>query len=110
MGVREIRARKMAEQNGLCFYCARPMWQKDPEAFGWVFGVATRAVPQLQCTAEHLLARRDGGGNGEANIVAACLFCNRARHKASRPRAPDAYRCHVTRRLAAGRWLQVGPR
>lgn len=47
-------------QQGLCFYCHRPMG---------------KAV-----TAEHLKARKDGGTDRKDNIVAACRACNHGRH------------------------------
>ncbi len=100
----------MAQQHGRCFYCGRAMWEKDPEAFGWVFGVAPAAIPQLRCTAEHLKPRCEGGRNTVRNIVAACLYCNRTRHRAKAPLSPEAYRARVRDRIAAGKWLPLrGP-
>ena len=47
------------EQGGLCFYCGRPMTKP---------------------TAEHLIAKQDGGRDTRANIAATCAPCNHARH------------------------------
>jgi hypothetical protein len=58
----------------------------------------------LKCTAEHLLARVDGGLDTRENIVAACGRCNWTRHKRRRPPAPQAYRVEVTRRTMRGTW------
>ncbi|MEY8095817.1 HNH endonuclease [Falsihalocynthiibacter sp. S25ZX9] len=59
----------------------------------------------LRCTAEHLLPRSEGGGNAAENIVAACWYCNTARHRRKYPPSPEAHRTRVRRRMAAGRWL-----
>jgi len=82
-------------QQGLCYYCGFPMW----------------LVPQkevldarLQCTAEHLVARQNGGSDSSDNIVAACRFCNQTRHRTPRPLEPELYRERVSRRVHAGRW------
>jgi 5-methylcytosine-specific restriction endonuclease McrA len=81
-------------QGGRCYYCGLPMLldgQKGP--------------PQLRCTAEHLTAHSEGGKAGQANIVAACLHCNRTRHKRKRPPEPDRYRAEVRRRVERGAWV-----
>jgi 5-methylcytosine-specific restriction endonuclease McrA len=41
------------------------------------------------CTAEHLVARMDGGRDTRDNIVAACRRCNAARHQLGLGPAPD---------------------
>lgn len=89
------RERAFSQQNGLCYYCGRPM------------APSTQWPHALACTAEHLVAKCDGGGNGRGNIVAAHAFCNRARHARKRPMSPPKYKQHVQRRVAAGRWLRV---
>ena len=92
--LKKIRHEKMIAQNGCCYYCGLQMWE----------GRAGRRPRALQCTAEHLQARCDGGKDTPENIVAACLFCNRARHRPKKPRSPEGHREHVRRRMAAGRW------
>uniref|UniRef100_UPI003B518B5F HNH endonuclease n=1 Tax=Roseovarius indicus TaxID=540747 RepID=UPI003B518B5F len=96
-----VRRQKMIAQKGRCYYCGLPMWDAP---------VATasrqaRTPKALRCTAEHLLPRSEGGRNTTANIVAACWFCNSRRHKRKHPLPPDAYRRHVRKRMAAGKWL-----
>jgi len=91
-------------QSGLCFYCGAPMWQTDLDGFAKSQGLTRPLARRLQCTAEHLTARAEGGGASRGNIVAACIHCNNTRHRAKRSRAPAAYRDMVRQRLAAGRW------
>lgn len=74
-------------QSGHCFYCGLPMWERSPDEYSRAFGINVAQAHRLKCTAEHLQARCDGGGDSSDNIVAACLHCNQARHR-MRP-APD---------------------
>lgn len=90
---RQARLRAFKSQNGNCFYCQLPMLptaQEGPRA--------------LLCTAEHLLARCDGGRNSPKNIVAACRHCNSKRHARSKALPPELFKDYVQRRMAAGRW------
>lgn len=103
--LKKIRYRKMLAQEGRCYYCGLPMWD---EANGYSLLAAGRKGKRpraLQCTVEHLLPRSEGGANTAENIVAACLFCNNARHQRKQPPSPEMYRMYVQRRMAAGRWL-----
>ena len=90
------RSRQIAfdRQGGKCYYCGLRMWLYAPGG-----------PSPLRCTAEHLLARSEGGGDGTSNIVAACLHCNRTRHKRKRPPEPMSYRSEVRRRVEQGAWL-----
>ncbi|MDX2299302.1 MAG: HNH endonuclease [Xanthomonadaceae bacterium] len=67
-------------------------------------GLRKRTLRPLQCTAEHLCARSDGGRDTQANVAAACWLCNQRRHKRKVPLAPTAYRAFVQKRLSNGRW------
>ena len=98
------RRAAFARQNGRCHYCGFPMWLEDPSELSAPFGLSDHESARLQCTAEHLVARQDGGGDGADNIVAACLFCNATRHRLSP--SPDAtkYRHHVQRQLDTSGW------
>jgi hypothetical protein len=98
------RRAAFARQNGRCHYCDFPMWLEDPSELSVTIALADRDAARLQCTAEHLVARQDGGGDGADNIVAACRFCNAARHPLSSPPAPAKYRHCVLRQLDAGGW------
>jgi 5-methylcytosine-specific restriction endonuclease McrA len=89
-------SRKLAfdRQDNACYYCGLPMWLGSPP--GPVL---------LRCTAEHLRPRSEGGGDSPSNIVAACLHCNRTRHKRKQPPDPEHYRTEVRRRLKRGGWV-----
>lgn len=91
-------------QGGLCHYCGKPMILAGGGA-----GICGRAVPRdflrrMACTAEHLIAKKDGGTNALANIVAACRFCNSTRHARKKPLPPEKYKQLVRGRLEGGRW------
>lgn len=95
-----VRLRRAAfkRQRGLCYYCTFPMWLA-----GCSPGVI-RPPTMLECTAEHLIARSEGGRDTAANIVAACPFCNQSRHQLKEAPAPAEYREYVQRRVLGGRW------
>lgn len=98
------RLNAFKRQQGLCHYCGLPMWLDRPEEVSAAIGARPRTVSGLRCTAEHLVARQDGGANTESNIVAACLTCNGRRHRVKKPLNPIDYRKRVQGRVAAGRW------
>ncbi|MCB1616206.1 MAG: HNH endonuclease [Pseudomonadales bacterium] len=77
------------------------------ESFARQYRLTTRQASLLQCTAEHLQARQDGGEDTADNIVAACAYCNRKRHKRPVPLPPQGYRHHVLKRVRKGKWHQV---
>lgn len=101
-----IKSRRAAftAQGGHCFYCNHSMWQGEPEKFSQAYGVPPASVWRLQCTAEQLLPREEGGRDTRDNIVAACACCNRLRHRICPARGPEAHRAHVQRRLSRGGW------
>lgn len=90
------RSRKIAfdRQGGQCYYCGLRMWLDGP-----------CGPSPLRCTAEHLMPRSEGGADGTLNIVAACLHCNRTRHKRKKPPDPERYKADVRRRVERGAWL-----
>ncbi|NNC52061.1 MAG: hypothetical protein HKO08_03355 [Erythrobacter sp.] len=45
----------------------------------------------FRATAEHLLARSEGGADCPGNVVAACWYCNSHRHRARSPLSPEKY-------------------
>lgn len=102
--LKNIRVKKMIAQGGCCYYCGLSMWD-EAAAAGQRDHLRTKPLKNLRCTAEHLQSRCEGGGDTADNIVAACYFCNIHRHRRKRPLSPEAYRHHVQRRMAAGRWL-----
>ncbi len=102
---KKIRLIKFHEQHGRCYYCGCIMWE-------WQCSGQVRKGPEAlwyQCTAEHLTARSDGGGNEADNIAAACLRCNRERHLMRPVLEPAKYRAYVQTRMEKGEWHQPGP-
>jgi len=63
--LRSLRAAAYRTQNGLCYWCGRPM---------------AAGVPEDELTADHLVPLHDGGKTRAGNIVAACRECNNLRH------------------------------
>ncbi|WP_417209317.1 HNH endonuclease [Antarctobacter sp.] len=105
--IKRLRKQKWAAQKGRCYYCGQPMWETDADAFQREHGVTPGLAKKFQSTAEHLKARSEGGSDAAANIVAACLYCNRTRHSAHNPLDPLSYRRRVQTRLENGRWLRL---
>lgn len=92
------------QQSGRCFYCGFQMWASDIEAFAARYKLTPKLANRLQCTGEHLQARRDGGNSAAPNIVAACRFCNETRHRRKQPPTPALYKQEVQARINDGRW------
>jgi len=91
-------------QNGKCYYCGFSMWQGSVEAFAKHHGLTMKQARHFQCTAEHLVARQDGGRDGYWNIAAACIRCNQLRHKRKVPMKPEQYKTYVRNRIEKGGW------
>jgi 5-methylcytosine-specific restriction endonuclease McrA len=102
--LQKIRNSKFGLQGGRCFYCCQPMWCGNPADFADTHGLRVARTRYLQATAEHLVARSEGGTDTPDNIVAACWFCNTHRHRTKRPLAPEAYAREVCSRLGTGGW------
>ena len=102
--IKTNRRKAFLAQSGRCFYCRAEMWLTHPERFATRHGLSEREARRFKCTAEHLVARCDGGPDSQTNIVAACAFCNATRHKFRRAPEPATYVQHVHRRLSTGRW------
>lgn len=100
----KLRLAAFHRQNGRCFYCHLPMWTTDPLTFAAQYRLSAAQARRFQCTAEHLIARQDGGKDLEGNIVAACRFCNQTRHKRKSPPDAESYCALVAKRVTAGRW------
>ena len=100
-----FRLEAFRRQAGRCYYCTAPMWLEDAESFAQTHSITFRAARWLQCTAEHLHARCDGGPDSADNIVAACRHCNSKRHwRRKVALSATAYLRLVRRRLTQGRW------
>ena len=54
----------------------------DVSEFCYKFRLTPQDVHFLRCTAEHLIARCEGGIVCTDNIVAACFYCNQHRRQA----------------------------
>ena len=101
---RKAREAAYIQQDARCYYCNQPMWLGNPDDFTRRFNLKESQCRKLQCTAEHLYALKDGGGNGRQNIVAACLYCNQSRHRRRKEIEPQAFKALVERRQSARRW------
>jgi 5-methylcytosine-specific restriction endonuclease McrA len=93
--LRSARDRAATRQDGLCHYCELPMLLPTSPA--------SKTMPAFVPSAEHLIARSEGGGNEAWNIVAAHAICNQQCHKRALPLPPDIYKDLVKSRLT-GRW------
>lgn len=101
--IKTLRRQAFQRHQGRCFYCSVAMWLMSPSEIPG--GASDRSgSARLRCTAEHLVARCEGGGNSAENIVAACAHCNGTRHKRQRPPQPTAYREEVLGRVRRGAW------
>ena len=103
--IQKYRSRAFAQQGGRCCYCSVRMWLTSASELPAGHKSAT-ALALLRCTAEHLVAQRDGGGHVANNIVAACARCNHTRHRFPLPPAPPAYRRLVGKQVAQRGWHQ----
>jgi 5-methylcytosine-specific restriction endonuclease McrA len=98
------RQSAFTQQNGKCCYCGFSMWLDSVESFAKQHCISVKQARYFQCTAEHLVARQDGGGNSRTNIAAACTRCNSLRHRRKAPMEPEKYHCYVQERLKKGGW------
>jgi hypothetical protein len=98
------RTAAFIRQFGFCHYCGFAMWMDDLAEFCACYRLTPAHARRMCCTAEHLVARRDGGRDSAANIVAACLHCNRTRHRPKNVLDPLRYRQRVCARVQMGRW------
>ena len=92
------------DQNGRCYYCGAPMWIEKKGVFSVKYVVSKKLAKQLRCTAEHLIARQDGGTDDRENIVAACLHCNLTRHYAPEALPHNEYREYVASLVQSQEW------
>lgn len=107
--LKKNRQSAFTRQNGKCCYCGFAMWQDSPESFAKLHGITVKQARHFQCTAEHLLARQDGGADSKSNIAAACIRCNQLRHARKVAMPPEKYQCHVQKRVRKGGWHVARP-
>ena len=101
----KYRSKAHQLQGGRCVYCGVVMWTADCAAFAKRHGLTVRLARWLQCTAEHLQPRQDGGLDSAENIAAACLACNLRRHARRRSTpTPEQYRTLVRNRVSRKAW------
>ncbi|WP_119965509.1 HNH endonuclease [Simplicispira lacusdiani] len=94
-----LRQSAYLSQQGRCWYCGCKLLSPKFHLGGGV------TIPHPRsCTAEHLQARKDGGADIPANVVAACRHCNEARHSSFDGIAPSRYRQKVRQAVAVGKW------
>jgi hypothetical protein len=103
----KIRLAKMHAQGGRCYYCDQLMWEHKEELQERPDRWTNRKPRALQCTAEHLIPRSDGGADTSENIVAACWYCNTTRHRKKQARSPQEHRAHVRKQMCKGRWSRA---
>jgi hypothetical protein len=102
--LKKKRARAYESQAGKCYYCGIQMWPKNPQQSRAVSNQSSKYLMRIRCTAEHIQARSDGGSNATENIVAACWFCNQARHRRKKPKSPSVFAEFVRSRVRLGKW------
>ena len=98
------RARAFKSQNGKCFYCGIPMWLAGITDHFFRGKISEKAMSRIRCTTEHLQARCDGGSNATENLVAACHFCNQARHRRPNPPESGDFQKLVMSRVRIRKW------
>ena len=104
--IQKSRLLAFKRQNGRCYYCDFPMWLRNLDDFTSKYGISVSQAKRLMCTAEHLIARQDGGSDASKNIVAACWFCNSARHKRTSALSSEAFKKLVFQRIKQLKWHQ----
>jgi 5-methylcytosine-specific restriction endonuclease McrA len=67
------RAQLFEKQNGLCFYCGRPMTKVKHKGDG--------NPKNSSLTLEHIIPLEDGGTNRLENLAASCYDCNNKKHR-----------------------------
>lgn len=104
-----LRHHAFLAQQGRCFYCSQPVWERDVDTFVRAYGICKSVSKYLRCTAEHLCARRDKGRDVQGNIVAACWWCNWQRHggQPAKAPAPEIHQARVRALVAQGKWHPV---
>ncbi len=98
------RSKAFIKQNGLCYYCQFPMWNKEPSEILSKYNVSIKNLVHFKCTGEHLIAHCEGGSAKHSNIVAACWFCNSKRHQRKKTPNDTQFLKYVRYRIKSGKW------
>ncbi len=102
--LKKVRSQAFRAQGGVCYYCNQPMWMKSEQELTSRYPITAKQAKLLQCTGEHLVAYSEGGNSRHMNIAAACLYCNRNRHRGKKSFTPDRFQQLARRRLSKGAW------
>jgi hypothetical protein len=107
--IQNSRRYAFTTQGECCYYCNLPMWYpgipgnkiRATKTFCKLHKLDRGQAKPLKCTAEHLVAKKDGGTGRRSNIVAACHYCNSRRfdHANADP-SPKKFKRYV-------RWCMV---
>lgn len=101
------RAAAFARQSGRCCYCDLPMLPTaQVPRYAALLKLEPKSAELLAATAEHLLARSEGGSDVALNIAAAHRLCNARRHQLRPAPSPDKYRKIVQAQLRSGGWMK----
>lgn len=107
--IKSHRTNAFHAQHGLCYYCNCRMWLDEEAEFCKQFKLTKGQAAAFRCTAEHLVARCDGGKDSAGNIVAACRTCNARRHARKHAMAVDRYKIHVAKFIRRSGWHAPHP-
>ena len=105
--LQKLRQSAFAKQNGCCFYCGHPMWERGQAyLFAQRYPLPPSLIGLCQSTAEHLQARQDGGIDSSCNIAAACKYCNATRHqgRVGLALSPTEYKKLIQKRIKNSQW------
>jgi len=102
--LKKVRTNAYNHQNEKCYYCGHSMWNSSLNSFAKSHSISTKQAQYFQCTGEHLVPHSEGGNAKRRNIVAACLFCNRTRHKVKNALSAVLYKQKVKNRVKKGAW------
>lgn len=102
--IKNYRDHSFKAQQGRCYYCDCQMWMDDDLGFCQRYSLTKAQAVSFRCTAEHIVAKCEGGKDSATNIAAACAWCNKLRHARKQAMQPTQFRNHVARRIRRGGW------
>lgn len=102
----KLRQRAAANQNNRCYYCNAAMCIDVAIIgdFAKSHNISVNQARQFICTAEHLIAKQDGGKDIKENIVAACRYCNHTRHKRKTCSNAELFKSYVCKQIRKQKW------
>lgn len=99
-----LRLKAFERQEHRCYYCGFLMWEEEPVSFALKHKITVQQAQRFRSTAEHLIARQDGGKDMAENIVSACLFCNQTRHRLKPAPEPEMHKKGIIKQLVHHGW------